>query len=565
MNLSSHLTFAQSLNFDEAIEFHGTPFVNVGIVTMDDEGNYYAVGTFRDSLDIDPGPSVLMLYSDKVLTGTGNLLGAYCFKMSASNEILWAKSYSAPFTASSLEFDLRGNLMILGTSYGSMIETSPQRVQHYSRDSRNLNDVFLMKYSPNGALIWSKYFGGDGHDWTSKVKQDGSGNIWIIGGFKNNCNFNTDTNGFVFNINAPQGAGFVSKLDSLGNFIWAGSFGNQHTSATSLGVDSKGDVLIAGSFSGEIDVSPDLFPHNIRSVGPRNGFFVKINSSGSFEWAKVLAGIGNVHISDMSIDKNDLIYTTGYFSKIVDFDLNEYVTRYRNAKLSTQSFLYVVTDTIGFVDLRTFGGVGYGGPESRSILRNESGNLFIKGTFDSESDFDPGAAENIRNSIFGNDLFISEFDENLNYYGTGFIQGEGHNHALARLIDETFILPHNFLHEVQVEVGDMDERFEGPNKTNGIILNGIILKYSIHEPSSLIERSGLGIQLFPNPTKESFALTADIEGVHELRLLDSKGSFLRELQKGKTWKFLPQESQGLYFLEYKSDDGLINHLRIVRD
>ena len=50
-------------------------------------------------------------------------------------------------------------------------------------------DIFVAKYSPSGAHIWSKRFGGTSTDYGYGVAIDGAGNVLSTGYFQNSADF----------------------------------------------------------------------------------------------------------------------------------------------------------------------------------------------------------------------------------------------------------------------------------------------------------------------------------------------------------------------------------------
>ena len=55
--------------------------------------------------------------------------------------------------------------------------------------SAGLSDVFLVKYSPTGAHIWSQRFGGAGNDVGMALATDAAGNVYVVGSFEQSVNF----------------------------------------------------------------------------------------------------------------------------------------------------------------------------------------------------------------------------------------------------------------------------------------------------------------------------------------------------------------------------------------
>jgi hypothetical protein len=101
---------------------------------------------------------------------------------SSSGSHLWSKR-AGDWQADSGEavaFDASGNVVVGGyfrgqTSFGGAT-LSAEGTQ---------GDIFVAKYSSNGAHLWSRAFGGTGHDICSGVAVDGGGNVIAAGYFSN--------------------------------------------------------------------------------------------------------------------------------------------------------------------------------------------------------------------------------------------------------------------------------------------------------------------------------------------------------------------------------------------
>jgi hypothetical protein len=111
-----------------------------------------------------------------------NTLGnAYTAKVDSLGEVAWAKNtgYYAN-NASDMSYvssDILGNVFVTGYFYSDFIKIGSQTFYNDSTYS----DLFLIKYSPAGTLLWAKTLGGNMHDISCAVTSDPSGNAYILG------------------------------------------------------------------------------------------------------------------------------------------------------------------------------------------------------------------------------------------------------------------------------------------------------------------------------------------------------------------------------------------------
>ncbi len=130
-----------------------------------------------------------------------------------------------------------------------------------------------------------------------------------------------------------------------------------------------------------------------------------------FEWAKQMGGNTNDYATSVTTDISGNVYTTGYFSGIVDFDPGvgtAYLTSAGNydifiQKLDASGNLLWIKQMSG-----TDGGFGF------SITTDANGNVYTTGRFLGTIDFDPGAGTTNFTSLGLYDIYIQKLDSTGN-------------------------------------------------------------------------------------------------------------------------------------------------------
>ena len=108
--------------------------------------------------------------------------------------------------------------------------------------ARGERDAFVAKYTPDNSLVWVRRMGGDGLDWGRSITIDNSGNVYLAGDFSGSADF-----GPTALSSAGIDDGYVAKLSSSGNFIWAKRWGTTSDEmALGVDVDSSGNVYVLG-------------------------------------------------------------------------------------------------------------------------------------------------------------------------------------------------------------------------------------------------------------------------------------------------------------------------------
>lgn len=164
--------------------------------------------------------------------------------------------------------------------------------------------------------------GGTLYDHGYGIALDGLGNVYTTGHFKDTCDFDPGVGTFDL-ISAGLDDIFISKLDILGNFVWAKQIGESSTDVgTSIVVDDSGNVYSAGYFYGVADFDPGSGTTNLTSAGAYDEFVLKLNTSGNFIWAKNMGGMATDIAKSIAVDVAGNVYTTGQFQGTADFDPN---------------------------------------------------------------------------------------------------------------------------------------------------------------------------------------------------------------------------------------------------
>ncbi len=209
-------------------------------------------------------------------------------KLNSDGTKAWLNTYDGQYDESNipsdLKFDKDGNIYVLGRSWATGTNS----------------DIVLIKYTPEGELIWSVRYDNE-NSWDSAVMAlDEAGGIYLAG-----SSF------------SPAGYYWITlKYDQAGSLLWQDLRETSMNSFPSnLVVSRTGDVYVAG----------DRFLMN--EYG-RNFHVLKYNSSGVKQWEKSYNHRENSddRLSDMAIDNQDNIYVTGTSDYYDDTSRLEYIT-----------------------------------------------------------------------------------------------------------------------------------------------------------------------------------------------------------------------------------------------
>ena len=186
-----------------------------------------------------------------------------------------------------------------------------------------LSAGLLMLQAPDYALAagdfsWQRSFGGPtlGDNvivWAAAT--DSSGNVVIAGEMQGSVNFG----GSKLVSSGTERDVFVARYSSAGAHLWSQRFGSTGSdTGYGVGVDSGGNVYVAGTFSGTVNFGGGP----LVSAGNSDIFLAKYSSAGAHVWSKRIGGTGTEVANGIAVKSNGTFGVTGQFGNFggpVDF------------------------------------------------------------------------------------------------------------------------------------------------------------------------------------------------------------------------------------------------------
>jgi len=416
---------AVAQNFEWAKQLGGSSTSWAYSTVVDANGFVYTAGYFHGTVDFDPGTGVYNLTS----VGMADI---FISKLDVSGNFVWSKRMGGTSLdyANSIALHADGYIYMTGEFFGTS-DFDPGTGVHNLTSVGGTN-VFVSKLDTDGNFVWAKRMGGPTSGGSSglSIAVDDVGNVYTTGRFSDVVDFDPDA--FVtYNLTALGGYNvFISKLDALGNFVWAKSMqglapANSPDFGRSIAVDAVGNVYSTGHFSETADFDPGPGVYNLTTVGSYDIFISKLNTNGNFVWAKQLGG-ADIDIGfSITSDASGNIYTTGSFGSTADFDPGPGVYNLTSAG-DIDVFVSKLDDNGNFIWAKAMGGLNES--EGRSVTLDALGNVYTTGHFRYTADFDPGTG--IHNLTCGaaSDVFISKLDANGNFVWAKSLEGTVINH-----------------------------------------------------------------------------------------------------------------------------------------
>lgn len=573
--LFTSLTFGQSLRF--AAKFGGGQHDICTDVAVDQAGNVYAVGTFKGSVDFDPGPGIYNI--NELNTATGDL---YCVKLNRDGQLVWAMPAGGAHNYSALDeltpviaLDPSGNVLVAG-HYQNTVDMNPGLATLFLPPVSELASTgnFISKFSSLSGLIWCKRWGGQyGFHWNREIKTDAAGNIYVAGYFQHELEFDGPVP-FYLVTDPAKNNGYIAKLNPNGDFLWAIQIGTgtYDDYIRDMDVDAAGNIVVTGSYRGTVDFDPSEGEHFLSSQMNGGDIFVaKYTTDGELQWAHTFGRLNssNAETGDaVTFDPSGNIIATGTFRMMVDFNPapgDDNVFNLETVGNGSQFFLKLSPEG-EFIWANTIGAMSANGTTDHTekafdITTDADGNIHVVGHYVGQMDADPGEGVFYLIPEGGSDAaFNLKLDPQGNFLWARSMDPPGTNYnAHARSIA---VNPFG-----EVVVGG---RFQGSVNFNP---GGTPFIMTAVEPTydsfvmSLFDNSlntsdfaDANISVHPNPTSDLLYING-IEVV-SAEFVDASGRIV--LKSSGNVLSTSSLQNGIYFLRIASADG-IRTFKIVRN
>lgn len=265
----------------------------------------------------------------------------------------------------------------------------------------------------------------------SSIAVDASGSVYITGNFRDTVDFDPGA-GTAYLTSAGFADIFIQKLNSDGKFLWVKAItGIGHDRSFGIAVDATGNVYTTGSFQSTADFDPGAGTFSLTSAGPTDMFVCKLDSAGSFVWAKSMGGSLGDFASGIAVDASGNVYITGTLSQARS-------PAWKAAKMGsggTDADIFVSKlDSDGnFLWANSMGGVLIDG--GRGIAVDAWGNVYIAGAFLHSADFDPGMDAAILTTAGQLDFFVCKLSSRGIFLWAKAMGGPRHDYVYSIAVD----------------------------------------------------------------------------------------------------------------------------------
>jgi len=276
-------------------------------VAIDDSGNTYVVGKYASAAYLEPGIDTPTLMND-------GGRGAFVCKYDSDGVLVWATAIdgteSDDVTIYGVAVDSDGNVYSSGMLEGTADFDPGEGTLMLTSHGFFYGGSFIQKLDSDGSLVWAMTFPGAFSDQSNNIAIDDLGNVYTAGSFEGTVDF--DPGDGVFDLTAQDlfFGGYVLKLDTDGNLVWAKSLSVEAGSGTvapgAIALDGSDNVHTTGRFVGLIDFDPG--PDTAYLDQSKFNFLLKLDTNGNYLWASTV----DPGINEIAADSAGNVYAAGH-------------------------------------------------------------------------------------------------------------------------------------------------------------------------------------------------------------------------------------------------------------
>lgn len=235
-------------NFNWAYSMGGDADDHLFGLAPDHNGGVYVTGDyFSNTINFSP-----TVYSSTA----SNTQGAYLARLNTSGALAWNVSIEGQQLndnnyGANVKTDASGNAYWLGNFSQTHDFDPTATVTNLVATTNYDQDMFLVKYRPNGTIAWSFTIPDLYSGTPEELAIDNHSNIYLTGNIGGTTDFKpgADTAFVHVPVNHDYDV-FVAKYDSAGNYLYAYASGGKGSDlAYSISIDPSNNVLLTGYYS----------------------------------------------------------------------------------------------------------------------------------------------------------------------------------------------------------------------------------------------------------------------------------------------------------------------------
>jgi hypothetical protein len=445
-------------------------------VACDSSGNIYLAGYYDTSAS-----TIRYVDSSNVVSNVATLpspIGssvAFACKFDSSGTYQYSRLIDGTSNdiGYSVACDSSGNMYLTGfyqaSSFIRYVDSSNVVSNVATLRGPSSASAFVCKFNSSGNYLYSRTVDGGGADYCFSVTCDSSGNMYLSGEYRfsasiysiNSSNVSTQIGTLPLVTGATSNsAAYVIKFDSNGNYNPVPSYSSVSISSNTFArivdgtgidsgygvtTDSSGNIYLAGAYSLAASILKDQNGTTIGTLpAPTSyaAFVSKFNSSGTYQYSRIVDGIGNEFGYSVACDSSGNMYLAGLYGSGAPTLKDQNGTSLGTLPAPSGGTVAFVSkfDSSGTYQYSRI--VDGGGNEfGRSVACDSSGNMYLAGYYDTSA---PTIYNQNGTSLgtlpapsSGAAVFACKFDSSGNYLYSRIVDGTGNDFGYSVACDSS--------------------------------------------------------------------------------------------------------------------------------
>ncbi len=252
---------------------------------------------------------------------------AFMLKFTNAGALQWSTYYGGSgaegaglFSGQCLAIDAGGDLFMTGQTQSVNFPTlNPGGGAYFQGANAGSDDIFIVKFGPAGAQLWSTYYGGSSSDIGNGICVGAAGLVFVTA-HTSSGNIPTQNPGGGAYFQGASGGGqdaFIIKFNNSGVRKWATYYGGSGNDAEYGGktIASAGADLYVGGYSYSANL-PTQNPGGGAFFqgamgGVRDLFILQFDTAGVRQWATYNGGNDADWVNELAIDASGCLFVTG--------------------------------------------------------------------------------------------------------------------------------------------------------------------------------------------------------------------------------------------------------------
>lgn len=398
------------------------------VIAMDKDGNTYATGSFRGTINLDTNGKV----EKTSLGGIGDDSDIYVAKYDKYGRYIWGISLGSVGYDEPISLKLDGSYFYVAGYFGGRADFDPSD-KEFILDAGIGRDGFIAKYDSDGRFVWAQKIGNQESipfenndirfEQISAVGTDESGNVYAAGYFNDDLVFTSEDEKELSLVATKYSRNiFLAKYNKDGKLIKAISFAGGLINEPRSIIVNGGEVFLSGVFNSKIALNVDEPKKFLYTNGGQDLFLVKYDTDLNYLWSKKWGGLLDDDFNSMEVARDGTMIFSGSFVGNINFQ-----GRKLNGFGASDAFIVKIDKSGEVVFAKSFGGLGKDG--SLYATTDSVNNIYVTGYFSGGVNFDPaksvpGAFLESYSSGDATDAFVVKYDNNGNFLWVRSLGGD---------------------------------------------------------------------------------------------------------------------------------------------